>query len=107
MAFTELELWKIEQDFKGGKKISENLKSQIKERYSLLNAINDKFDLRYINKYAVQEFLALSIVLKALKNKPTQFCKDCINLKNSNLSSKKCGECFFYENNQQSNFKQK
>lgn len=33
-----------------------------------------------------------------------QLCKDCNNFKEPNWTSKICGDCFFYDNNQQSNF---
>lgn len=41
---------------------------------------------------------------------PPKLCKDCNNfnnLKDFKWTSKICGECFFYDNNQQSNFKYK
>jgi len=33
-----------------------------------------------------------------------QLCKDCEHNKKPHWTSKVCGECFFYDNNQQSNF---
>jgi len=36
-----------------------------------------------------------------------QLCKDCNNYKEPKWTSKICGDCFFYDNNQQSNFTHK
>jgi hypothetical protein len=66
-----------------------------------------------LKKCSYEELLYISEYYQALQLQQTgvsgsvlkpQLCKDCNNHKEPKWTSKICGDCFFYDNNQQSNF---
>jgi hypothetical protein len=83
------------------------MKEQIKNIIeSYCEGINHlEFNIADLDKMA-EEILALQLQQTGVSGsvlKP-QLCKDCNNFKEPKLTSKICGDCFFYDNNQQSNF---
>lgn len=93
----------------------------------ILKLLHDKFDWKLTDSLTTTGKKLVADVLKAKEIITTekdqalqlhktqvsgsvfnpQYCKDCVHFEKPKWSSKICGECFFYDNNQQSNFKHK